>query len=88
MFSKDDQLGAGDRFKYLGIQIVGMIVIVLWVAVLSAIYFYLMDKINILRVPLIEEVIGLDIAEMGSAIHISKKVEEQAFRSDSFRKES
>ena len=49
-------------------QIAGMIVIVLWVVFFSALYFYGMDKLKLLRVSILDEVIGLDIAEMGSSL--------------------
>lgn len=81
--------GAEDgKFKFFLIQIVGMIVIILWVATLSAIYFYVMNKFGLLRVSLLDEVIGLDIAEMGTNMKISKKVEDLIVRSDSIRKSS
>ena len=32
---------------------------------LCGLYFFTMNKIGILRVPLMEEIIGLDISEMG-----------------------
>lgn len=65
-----------------------MTAIVAWVAVISGVYFVLMNYLKILRVPLLEEIIGLDIAEMGSAIHISKKVEDNIIMTDSIRKSS
>ena len=65
-----------------------MVAIILWVGTLSAIYFLIMHAAKLLRVSLLDEVIGLDIAEMGSHIHISKKVEDQIIRSDSIRKSS
>lgn len=43
-----------------------MLVIVAWTAAFSLIYFLLMKKFNLLRVSLLDEIIGLDIAEMGS----------------------
>lgn len=79
--------GADDgKLKYLGVQILGMFAIILWVAVLSSLYFLLMKKLGLLRVSLLEEVIGLDIAEMGSQLHISKKVDDELVRSASLRK--
>ncbi len=43
-----------------------MIAIVAWVSLFSIIYFFIMKYVGLLRVPLLEEVIGLDVAEMGS----------------------
>merc|ERR1712061_700320 len=88
LFAKDDNVAASARWKYFGFQIIGMLAIIAWVAFLSAGYFILMRILQLLRVPLLEQIIGLDIAEMGSAIHISKKVEDQVIRSDSIRKSS
>ena len=53
-----------------------MFVIIVWVAVLSLIYFLLMKKLGLLRVPLLEEIIGLDCAEMGSKVRVETKIEE------------
>ena len=47
-----------------------MFIIVLWVSVISIIYFFFMKKLDLLRVPLLEEVIGLDVAEMGSKVTV------------------
>ena len=47
-----------------------MFIIVLWVSVISIIYFFIMKKLDLLRVPLLEEVIGLDVAEMGSKVTV------------------
>ena len=67
---------AEDRWGFFFVQLVGMIAIIAWVAILAGGFFFLLSKIGLLRVPLLEEVIGLDIAEMGSAIHISRTVED------------
>lgn len=53
-----------------------MFVIIVWVAVLSLIYFLLMKKLGLLRVPLLEEIIGLDCAEMGTKVRVETKIEE------------
>jgi len=53
-----------------------MFVIIVWVAVLSLIYFLIMKKLGLLRVPLLEEIIGLDCAEMGSKVRVETKIEE------------
>ena len=53
-----------------------MLTIIVWVAVLSLIYFLIMKKLGLLRVPLLEEIIGLDCAEMGSKVRVETKIEE------------
>lgn len=58
----------------MGWQILGALTIMTWVAFLSAPYFLLMRKLNLLRVPLIHEIVGLEIAEMGSQAHVDNLV--------------
>lgn len=79
---------AESKGKYFLWQLIGMFAIIAWTAVLSALYFVLIKKLGILRVPLLEEIVGLDIAEMGSKAHISHKVEDQIIRSETIRKSS
>mmetsp|Transcript_16068 Transcript_16068/g.20362 ORF Transcript_16068/g.20362 Transcript_16068/m.20362 type:complete len:121 (-) Transcript_16068:44-406(-) len=43
-------------------------------------YFALMRKLNLLRVPLIHEIIGLDIAEMGAQARIDNLVAQAIYR--------
>ena len=59
---------------YCGWQLLGSVVIILWVCLMSVPYFLLMRKLNLLRVPLIHEIIGLDIAEMGSQAKVDNLV--------------
>ena len=47
-----------------------MITIIVWSGGISLAYFLTMRKLKLLRVPLLEEIIGLDAAEMGSSIRI------------------
>ena len=54
----------------MGWQLCGMLCIILWVVGLTLPYFLVMNKFKLLRVPLIYEIIGLDVAEMGSTAHI------------------
>ena len=51
-----------------------MLVIVLWVSAFSLIYFIIMKKVGLLRVPLLEEIIGLDAAEMGTRYTVDMKI--------------
>ena len=51
--------------KFFGWQILGMLVIIAWTATLCGVYFFIFHKLGLLRVKLIEEIIGLDISEMG-----------------------
>ena len=54
----------------MGWQLVGMLCIMLWVICLTLPFFLIMKKCGLLRVPLIHEIVGLDVAEMGSTAHI------------------
>ena len=71
---------AEDKGGYLGWQVLGMLCIVAWVAVISLLYFFIMKKLGLLRVPLLEEIIGLDHAEMGSQIKVQMKIAEGIVR--------
>ena len=62
-----------------------MIIIILWVSLFSVIYFLVMKKVGLLRVPLLEEVIGLDVAEMGSRIKVQMKIAEGIVRRASLK---
>ena len=73
------------KAKFFFVQIGGMFVIILWVAFLSGLYFLVMNKFKKLRVSLLDEVIGLDIAEMGGVMHINRKVNDKISRADSIR---
>lgn len=69
-----------DKGSFFGWQLLGMLIIILWVAVISTIYFLVMKKCNLLRVNLLEEVIGLDIAEHGSKAKVQTKITEGIIR--------
>ena len=62
------------KLSYFGIQLLGAVVIICWVSLISGLFFALMKynccRKDRLRVNLIDEVIGLDIAEMGSRMDI------------------
>lgn len=66
LISSNEQKG-----HFFGIQLLGCLIIVAWVAVLSLAFFLPTKALRMLRVPLIEEVIGLDIAEMGTQAKIT-----------------
>ena len=61
---------SNEKWSFLGWQIVGMLSIIAWVATISLVYFLIMKRVNLLRVPLLEEIIGLDYAEMGSDVRV------------------
>jgi len=63
-----------DSFSYLGWQLVGAVCILIWVLVITVPFFIILNKLKLLRVPLIDEVIGLDVAEMGSVAVVDNLV--------------
>lgn len=65
-----------ERGSFFGFQILGMLAIVIWVAVISLIFFKVVNTLGWFRVSLTEELIGLDIAEMDadSLPHINEAV--------------
>ena len=70
-----------ESWSYLVWQIVGMIIILAWATVISVLYFLLMRKFKMLRVSLLEEVIGLDAAEMGEKALVISRINEQIIKS-------
>ena len=73
--------GADDgKLGFFGVQILGAFVIIAWVTFVSGAYFFVLKCNcccgNKLRVNLIDEVIGLDIAEMGTIMDIRDLVKE------------
>jgi len=59
-------INSPERWEFFGWQILGLIVIYAWVAVLSFAFFFGMKKLNFIRVKPLQELIGLDYAEMGA----------------------
>ena len=53
-----------------------MLAIIAWTLITSGIFFFAMSKLSLLRVSLVDEIIGLDIAEMGTQakIHAQEKI--------------
>ena len=80
----DNELGlissSMDSTAFFGWQVVGMLAILAWTVALSLPYFAIMRRLGLLRVPLIHEIIGLDVAEMGSKSHIDKIIKVSFFK--------
>lgn len=64
-FIYNPDLTASEAFKFLGIQILGVVVVFAWTAALSFGIFMLIKKINGLRASDEEQILGLDAAEHG-----------------------
>ena len=69
-----------DSHIYFSWQIIGMLIIIAWVTVFSLPYFLVMRKLKLLRVPLIHEIVGLDVTEMGSTAHVDYLIGEAIYR--------
>lgn len=65
LFATDGGLFYGGGFKMLGIQSLGVISVIGWVAVTMTVVFMIIKKTVGLRVPKEEEILGLDICEHG-----------------------
>jgi len=63
--------GCGTYFMY---QVFGALVITVWSIVTAGVFFTLMSKLEMLRVNLLSEIIGLDIAEFGSKADFRSRV--------------
>lgn len=67
VFSVDQGLAYGHGFQFLGVQALGVISVVAWVAVTMTVVFFVIKKTIGLRVSKEEEIEGLDIREHGIA---------------------
>jgi ammonia channel protein AmtB len=45
-----------------------MVIICVWTGVFSTFIFYILKKFDVLRTPPIDEIVGLDIAELGDPL--------------------
>jgi len=65
IFATDEGLFYGGGFNLLGIQVLGVVSIIIWVSVTMVITFKLVDRTIGLRVTSEEEIVGMDISEHG-----------------------
>lgn len=66
-FIYNDSLTASESFGYLGVQILGVAVVILWVGVTMTLLFGVMKKCKFLRASAADELAGLDSSEHGLA---------------------
>ncbi len=66
-FIYNDSLTASEAFGYLGVQILGVAVVILWVGVTMTLLFGVMKKCKFLRASAADELAGLDSSEHGLA---------------------
>ena len=67
LFAVDGGLIYGGGFRLLGIQVLGIVCIIIWTAITMTIAFSVIKKLHGLRVSREEEVLGLDTSEHGLA---------------------
>ena len=67
IFALEGGLAYGGGFRFLGIQALGVGVVIAWVAVTMTVVFQVIKRTNGLRVSRDEEIAGLDIEEHGLA---------------------
>lgn len=65
LFAQESGLFYGGGFHFLGIQALGVVSVIAWVAVTMTIVFFLIQKTVGLRVTKEEEIVGLDVKEHG-----------------------
>ena len=65
VFATEQGLAYGHGFRYLGVQALGVLAVIAWVAVIMTIVFFVIKKTVGLRVSAEEEIAGLDIEEHG-----------------------
>ena len=66
IFDRDEGIFATGKPDFIGIQIVGGLVIALWSGILSFIFFYTIKNQNRLRISIIGEIVGVDFLEHGN----------------------
>mgnify|MGYP001626771784 CR=1 FL=1 len=69
-----------DSAKYLGVQLIGALCIIIWVMISSLSFFWILKKLKLLRVPLIDEILGLDLAQMGSQAAVDNVVAQEIYK--------
>ena len=69
LFDQSSGLFYGHGFKQLGVQLLAILCISLWTAILSALVFLLLKKYQILRISQAEEEQGMDRAEHGGTAY-------------------
>ncbi|BAC13167.1 ammonium transporter [Oceanobacillus iheyensis HTE831] len=73
LFSVNTGLFYGNGISQLGIQAIGVLAVVAWVAITAGGFTYVINKISQIRVSEEEEISGLDFAEHGSSAYNFKE---------------
>ena len=69
-----------ESLEFMGWQLCGLVCLIAWVVALTLPFLLIMKKLKLLRVPLINEVVGLDVSEMGSTAHIDYLIGQSIYR--------
>ncbi|WP_272031175.1 ammonium transporter [Oceanobacillus kimchii] len=73
LFSVNTGLFYGNGISQLGIQAIGVLAVIAWVAITTGGFAYVMNKFSPIRVSEEEEISGLDFAEHGSSAYNFKE---------------
>ncbi|MFD1335699.1 ammonium transporter [Oceanobacillus iheyensis] len=73
LFSVNTGLFYGNGISQLGIQAIGVLAVIAWVAITAGGFTYVINKISPIRVSEEEEISGLDFAEHGSSAYNFKE---------------
>lgn len=73
LFSVNTGLFYGNGISQLGIQAIGVLAVIAWVAITAGGFAYVINKISPIRVSEEEEISGLDFAEHGSSAYNFKE---------------
>lgn len=65
-FSKSQGVFFGGDPKIIGIQLLGVVMIIVWTAFWSGLYFGIAKKLGKLRIDPVDEILGLDLIEHAS----------------------
>jgi ammonia channel protein AmtB len=57
--------GHPDKGRYFGYELCGSVVIWGWTSAFAIVYFMIMKLLKLLRVSKVQEVVGLDVTELG-----------------------
>lgn len=64
---------SGGDFTFLGIQLIGVVMIFVWTSIMMGIYFYVLNMFGLFRISKLEEEVGMDISRhKGSAYNYAE----------------
>lgn len=72
LFRTSDSLFYGGNLRFLGVQLLGTVVILAWTLSIMGFFFGLMAYLKIFRVPAADELAGLDEIKHDGAVYSNK----------------